>query len=476
MKSLKFKLILALIFTGLATIALVAITANWLVNKRFNEIAMDSAFSHFHEDVTNYISQYGSWQDAAKFEPFIAYVHRTRGIESRSLPSPRGGFSPPPRPLKNRPFPPPKGLSSGGGGSFPPPPPSFEGAAEFERARGFERNPGDAGAGPGPGPGRAPFRFMLVDPSGVVMLGAGGYEQGDKISASVKEETRPVTVNGEIVAYAHPIGLPNLGQDDLDRLGVIKEALSYGLLAAVILALFLGLFLGHRLVISIKELTHAIRAMNRGDLYQKVSVKSQDEVGELADSFNKMSEDLHHAYQKLESSNRTISSQAAQLKELSIRDELTQLYNRRYFNEHAARIYSESTRYGHPLTLVIGDLDHFKQINDRFSHAVGDKVLRRVGQLLKETTRDSDVVARYGGEEFVIAYTETALEKAVQLCERIRRSMGDVDWTEFGEGLEVRCSMGICSNTTLGSYEQMLAFADQKLYEAKEQGRNRVCY
>ncbi|OMH30382.1 diguanylate cyclase [Motiliproteus sp. MSK22-1] len=462
MKSLKLKLILALVITGLATIALVAVTASWLVNKRFNEFAMDSAFSHFHEDVTRYIGQYGSWQEAARFEPFIAYVQRTRSIEAGNLRFPgREGFSRPPGPPGSRPFPPPGGRPPRAG-SFPP-------------ATSFQPPVDEARPNPGPGP-RAPFRFMLVDSAGVVMLGAAGYGPGDTIPESVMKETRAVTVDGKTVAYAHPVGLPNLGQDDLARLGVIKEALSYGLLAAVALALFLGLFLGHRLVRSIKELTRAIRAMNKGDLFQKVNVHSQDEVGELADSFNKMSEDLHHAYQKLESSNRTISHQAEQLKELSIRDELTQLYNRRYFNEHAARMHSESTRYGHPLTLVIGDLDHFKQINDRFSHAVGDKVLQRVGRLLKETTRDSDVVARYGGEEFVIAYRETSLEKAVQLCERLREKMESVDWAEIAEGLDVRCSMGICSNTALGSYEQMLADADQKLYQAKDQGRNQVCY
>jgi len=107
---------------------------------------------------------------------------------------------------------------------------------------------------------------------------------------------------------------------------------------------------------------------------------------------------------ELAASHDRIRSQALLLKELSIRDELTGLLNRRHFDEQAATLFAQAVRYKQPLTVVMCDLDRFKQINDRFSHAAGDVVLRHVAEILHSDTRASDVVARYGGEEFVILF------------------------------------------------------------------------
>jgi diguanylate cyclase (GGDEF)-like protein len=125
---------------------------------------------------------------------------------------------------------------------------------------------------------------------------------------------------------------------------------------------------------------------------------------------------------------------------------------------------------------MIGDIDHFKQINDRFSHATGDEVLRKVAGIFQSNTRKNDLVARYGGEEFVIAFPETPLEQAVNLCERLREFISNHTWHEINPDLRVTMSMGLNSDLNLDNFEQMLAVADDKLYEAKNAGRNRVCY
>ena len=133
-------------------------------------------------------------------------------------------------------------------------------------------------------------------------------------------------------------------------------------------------------------------------------------------------------------------------------------------------------RYSHPLAFMMSDIDFFKQINDRFSHSVGDDVLRAVAGVFRSNIREIDVVARYGGEEFVIAFPETPIEEAVGLTERLRVSIKEHAWTDIHPDLSVTISMGLSADVGLGSFEQMLAAADKQLYQAKESGRDRVCY
>ncbi len=184
---------------------------------------------------------------------------------------------------------------------------------------------------------------------------------------------------------------------------------------------------------------------------------------------------LQQRYLELEQVNSKVQEQAEMLKELSIRDPLTGLYNRRYFDEQAAKTFAQAVRFGHPLSVMMGDIDFFKNINDNFSHATGDEVLRRVGSILQTHNRQSDIVARYGGEEFVIAFCETPLAQAVEHCEQLRQRIENHPWHEINPALRVTMSMGLCADVTLGSLDQLIAAADEKLYEAKAGGRNRIC-
>jgi two-component system, cell cycle response regulator len=266
-----------------------------------------------------------------------------------------------------------------------------------------------------------------------------------------------------------------LSAQDRASLAAMRKALLNGMLVAIAVAVVLGMLLGSRFGARVRELTLAIRSMRAdGELLQQVPVRSRDEMGELVEAFNRMSNELTHAHAELKATTAQVQLQSEQLKELSIRDPLTHLFNRRYFDEHALQLYRQAVRGGRSLCMVVGDLDLFKEINDSFSHAVGDAVLRRIADLMRQNIRRSDVVARYGGEEFVIALPDCTEEQAAVCCEKLRLAIERYPWGEVHHHLRVTMSMGLCGSIELGGFEKMLAAADSALYEAKRGGRNRV--
>ncbi len=171
-----------------------------------------------------------------------------------------------------------------------------------------------------------------------------------------------------------------------------------------------------------------------------------------------------------------LRAQTEVLEKQTREDALTGLYNRRFLNIQLEQEFKRAKRYGNPLSVVICDIDHFKKINDTFSHQVGDEVLKTLGRLFKAYSRSVDTVARFGGEEFVLVLPETPKEKAAVLCEKLRAAVEHYTWSEIHPQLRVTLSFGISDNLRLGNYEKMLAEADEKLYEAKNSGRNRVVY
>ncbi|TAK62466.1 diguanylate cyclase [Methylobacter sp.] len=437
MHSLRFKFSLALIITSMSAVIVVGIIAQWRVSTRFDQMAMERAFENFQADVTAYIASYGSWNEAQQVERFDRFVRRRRMPTGRPPDEPF--FSGP----ENR-------IDPAGRRLKPPMPHEPEWAP--------------------------PFLFILLDPQGKVLLGGGKYEYGEFVPESARLGVTPIMLENQVLALAIPQSKPNLSAIDRNYLAIIREALIYAFVIAGTLAIFLGFLFSKRLSKSLHELTMAIRAMNQGELRQTVAVRGKDETAILAEAFNRMSADLAHAYEKLEESNCTISEQALLLKELSIRDELTQLYNRRYFNEQANKLFNQMKRYKHPLSFMIGDIDYFKQVNDKFSHAIGDEVLKAVSGILKESTRESDIVARYGGEEFVVIFPETPLIRAVEQCEKLRKKIENFPWPAIHPELQVTMSMGLNDDLSFTGFEQMLAAADKNLFQAKADGRNRVCY
>jgi diguanylate cyclase (GGDEF)-like protein len=161
-----------------------------------------------------------------------------------------------------------------------------------------------------------------------------------------------------------------------------------------------------------------------------------------------------------------------QLIELSRKDSLTSLHNRRSFDERFGAAFEQAHRYHRPLSLAIIDIDHFKRINDRFGHDRGDAVLRTIADRIAAGTRNSDFAARLGGEEFAVLLPETALLEALQFGEKLRASIA----AETVSGEPVTVSVGIASfpHSHVTSPSQLFRAADQALYRAKDNGRNRV--
>jgi diguanylate cyclase (GGDEF)-like protein len=161
---------------------------------------------------------------------------------------------------------------------------------------------------------------------------------------------------------------------------------------------------------------------------------------------------------------------------MTIIDGLTQIHNKRYLVEALERDVMRARRHERDLCAVIFDIDHFKGINDRFGHLAGDHVLRELARIVQERTRRDEVFARYGGEEFVIILPETSLDGAVKLSEILRERVATHSFVFQGEKIPVTISMGTALLTDSMTGTDLITVADTKLYEAKNGGRNRVCY
>ena len=185
----------------------------------------------------------------------------------------------------------------------------------------------------------------------------------------------------------------------------------------------------------------------------------------------------------LRKADREKSELLVRLEKQAREDPLTGLYNRRHFVERFEAEWVRSKRFRTPLSVALLDIDHFKSVNDTFSHGVGDKVLRVLARLLRDNTRKVDVVARYGGEEFVLLFPETDAAGARAACESVRRAVQTHLWATLHPDLGVTVSVGVASLAEAQlfqdkghvEYEKLLSLADKKLYDAKQGGRNRVC-
>ena len=163
-----------------------------------------------------------------------------------------------------------------------------------------------------------------------------------------------------------------------------------------------------------------------------------------------------------------------QLERQTFEDALTGLANRRRLDQRLADEFALALRHDRPLAVAIADLDNFKLVNDRYSHAVGDAALRAVATLLSSQVRHTDLVARFGGEEFVLVLVQTDADAALRVCEKLRAAVERHDWETIQPGLALTISIGVCADTSLAGHERMLAAADRNLYVAKAGGRNRV--
>ena len=159
---------------------------------------------------------------------------------------------------------------------------------------------------------------------------------------------------------------------------------------------------------------------------------------------------------------------------LAMEDALTGLANRRQLDERLAALMREGRKAGSVVTIALADVDHFKGINDRFSHAVGDEVLRCVGEILRAHCRLGDLAGRYGGEEFMLLFRNLDMRSALEICERVRRAVEGWDWPSIHPHLRVTLSMGLACSSSFDNAQGLLDAADHWLYEAKHHGRNQI--
>ena len=171
--------------------------------------------------------------------------------------------------------------------------------------------------------------------------------------------------------------------------------------------------------------------------------------------------------------NRDARHEAEQVARL---DELTHLNNRRAFMELAIPYANTAARHERPMSLVMMDIDHFKSINDQYGHKTGDLVLVAVADLLKNYSRTGDIVARWGGEEFILLLPESGLKQALNHAERLRQAIAEFRIPVGEMSISLTASFGIAAHVANSSFDRMIEQADEQLYEAKRNGRNKVCY
>jgi diguanylate cyclase (GGDEF)-like protein len=217
---------------------------------------------------------------------------------------------------------------------------------------------------------------------------------------------------------------------------------------------------------ALRHLTWQTQRVAAGDFTQRV-----DFMGEFSEAFNSMVVALDKARTELDERNELLRAQAATLEELATTDVLTGTFNRRKFNELILAEIERVRRYGHPLSLLVVDIDHFKRINDTHGHEAGDEVLIVLAGLIRAGIRATDSLARWGGEEFVVLSPEVSVEEAAGLAERLRSAARTYKYSFVGS---VTASIGVAQHRAGETPDELFARADEALYRAKEGGRDRV--
>ena len=330
----------------------------------------------------------------------------------------------------------------------------------------------------------------LVDPDGRLILSSRSSSKQLMASSLATELTeRLFSEEGETIEY--------VGRDGNDVVGSLRVAqrLDWAVVAEIpaaeayaqvtrlrnlallivsVLLLVVGLIayaLGLIIVRPLDRLTKGAAEVAKGDLSVDLPVTGGGEVGYLTEVFNNMVARLREGRDELAAINTTLAEQNTTLEFLSITDGLTGLANRRRLIDSLEEETRRSKRRKRPFAVLMVDVDHFKKYNDEHGHLAGDKALKGVAAVLRESTREIDVPGRYGGEEFLILLPETNLTGAVEVAERIRGRLAE---QEFESG-PVTVSIGAAEYPADGdSAESVIASADAALYRAKHKGRDRV--
>lgn len=233
----------------------------------------------------------------------------------------------------------------------------------------------------------------------------------------------------------------------------------------VVVTILVGIILSVSILVPIYGLLKGVNKVTQGEMDIELPVKSSDEIGKLTQAFNSMIRKIREAQQKLVTQ--------------TITDQLTGLYNFRYFQEYLNDEISRATRYKHNFAILIIDIDHFKHYNDTQGHPLGNIILKEVSSILRESLHREDFIARYGGEEFVVILPETDINGAKAAGERLRNA---IEQSSFpGEKDQPSGKLTISIGGAIfprdsAAGKALIEKADKALYQAKSKGRNKVCW
>lgn len=233
--------------------------------------------------------------------------------------------------------------------------------------------------------------------------------------------------------------------------------------------------MSHAIVAPLQKLINATERIVKGDLNVELNNSQDDEIGQLTQRFNQMTDKLRHNQLEINAASAAMQKKNQLLETLSVTDSLTGLYNRNKLN---VIISDQLARYGRnkrPFAVLMIDVDYFKSLNDNLGHVAGDEVIAAVAKKILQSIRNVDFAARYGGDEFIVILTETSVNEAEKTAERIRMQVADVHCSSLNKMLSVTLSIGIIQSEPEDiSLTMLLSRVDSALYQAKHAGRNQV--
>lgn len=273
---------------------------------------------------------------------------------------------------------------------------------------------------------------------------------------------KPIVNNNKIVAYI----TSNYKSTVDKKMVAINQTFLYLLFVIIFTVFIISIFIiifSLKLLHPLELLIEGIKKITAGDLSFTIKNVSNDEIGVVVDAFNHMTQKRKHVEEALE--------------ELAIRDGLTGLYNHKFFYTLLEKEIARDDRYHNTVSLLLIDIDHFKNVNDTYGHRAGDTILRELSQRLMTRARSTDYVCRYGGEEIVVILIETNITEAKAIAEELRILIEKEPFLiEDGRYIPITVSIGVSAySEEAKDASMMVSNADNALYSAKENGRNQVC-
>jgi len=243
----------------------------------------------------------------------------------------------------------------------------------------------------------------------------------------------------------------------------------------IVLVTAIALRMSHAIVAPLQKLINATEKIVEGDLNVELINSQRDEVGQLTQRFNQMTDKLRQNQIEITAASDAMQKKNQLLETLSVTDSLTGLYNRNKLNVIISDQLARYERNKRSFAVLMIDVDHFKTFNDSLGHVAGDEVIAAVAKKISQSIRNVDFAARYGGDEFIIVLTETAVNEAMKTAERIRAQVANVHCSSLNKTLRVTLSIGIIqSEPEDKSLTTLLFRVDSALYQAKRSGRNQV--